>query len=541
VRILATRLHLPCLLALGVTGAWLPLAAAQTPPDAGALIRQIERDAGAQQPPRKTPELDGQHTRTTPAPGGVQFDVKSFAFTGNHLIDSNELAQVVVPWAGKRQDFAALQAAAAAVGEAYRARGWIVRAFLPRQEVREGVVRIEVVEAHLGRIYVDGQAAGRVPLQTVENFVGARLRHGDLLATGALDRGLMLADDLPGVVVAGHLLAGSTPGETDVALKLADESLVIGEVTADNYGARSTGSARIAGDVGLNSPLRFGDYVGGSVIHTRGSDYLRAEYTVPLGVQGIRLGASVSSYRYKLLTAPFEALDTHGSSGSVGLRGSVPVIRARKVNFHVVASWDHRSFDNLANGVHVTRYAVDDLTIAFNGNVFDDLGGGGANAFGLALISSRVDLAGSPSAAADAAGPNVGGTSAKVRVNLSRQQAVVDKFTLFASLSAQFSDRNQDSSEKFYLGGPYGVRAHLADCAAACTACAAATRQRCRWLRRQWLGRGGPGWKRNWHRWRRHDRRWLVVSWQRRSGPRQQWLEWLRGCGRWRQWWRWQR
>jgi len=324
-------------LACSLAGIYGPMAAAQTPPDAGALRRQIEQDQGTPLPPKRPAPID-EGSQLAAQPGGAQVQVQSFAFTGNSLISSEELARVVAPWAGKPQDLAGLQAAAAAVGNAYRSRGWVVRAQLPRQEISNGIVQIEVVEGRLGKVFVEADQDPRVPAEQARAFVAAGLQPGEPLTTHALDRGLMLADDLPGVVVAGRLQAGAAPGETDVALQLGKESFVSGMAGIDNYGVHSTGSTRASASLGLASPLGIGDFLGASLIHSQGSDYLRGEYTVPVGVQGLRLGVNGTLYRYDIQTAPFDALDAHGKSTSGGLQGSYPIIRSRNANLVATAT-----------------------------------------------------------------------------------------------------------------------------------------------------------------------------------------------------------
>ncbi len=48
----------------------------------------------------------------------------------------------------------------------------------------------------------------------------------------------------------------------------------------------------------------------------------------------------------------------------------------------------------------------------------------------------------------------------KVNLDLARVQAVTEHLSLFGRLSAQWADKNLDSSERFGLGGPSGVRAY---------------------------------------------------------------------------------
>ncbi|MCB1899323.1 MAG: hypothetical protein KDH16_08545 [Rhodocyclaceae bacterium] len=97
-------------------------AVAQTPPDAGALQRQIE-----QQRPQAMPgERRSLVPETSPMRGaaGVSVTVKTFRFAGNTLLSDAQLAPSVQPYLNRVLDFNGLQQAVAAVGEAYREAGW---------------------------------------------------------------------------------------------------------------------------------------------------------------------------------------------------------------------------------------------------------------------------------------------------------------------------------------------------------------------------------------------------------------------------------
>ena len=128
---------------------------AQTTPDAGALRQQIESLLPRALPGEKQP-LPALPQEYKPAPG-LAVTVKQFRFAGNTLLTAEQLAPAVAAFLDRPLDFAGLQQAAAAVGEAYRAAGWLVRVYLPRQEITGGVVeltgffctRLRVVEFNL--------------------------------------------------------------------------------------------------------------------------------------------------------------------------------------------------------------------------------------------------------------------------------------------------------------------------------------------------------------------------------------------------------
>jgi hemolysin activation/secretion protein len=383
--------------------------------------------------------------------------VTTFRFTGNTLLGNDELAPLVAEYLNRPISFAELQKAAAAVAEAYRAAGWVVRAYLPQQDIQNGVVTIQIVEAVFGGVKIEGVPAKRIALAQIQNGFEAQQPKGAPLNSNALDRALLLADDLPGVAVSGSLQEGANARETDLILKLADEPIIVGEASLDNTGSRSTGSERFTANLNFNSPFGYGDLVSSNLIHTQGSDYLRLGFTLPVGADGWRVGANASALSYRLIAPEFAALNGKGTSSTVGLDANYPIIRSRLKNLYLGMNYDQKQFDNQSSGAIQSHYQIDTFTANLNGNLFDNLGGGGANSASLALVSGRVAL-GNLDAGENAA---LGGSFSKLRYSLSRQQVITDSVAFYAALSGQDANsKNLDSSEKFYLGGSGGVRAY---------------------------------------------------------------------------------
>jgi hemolysin activation/secretion protein len=447
-----TRLIARLLLVLAVPVTSVSLA--QTPPDAGALQQQIERERQQQLPRRIAPDKPATPAVLPPL-AGIVVTVKEFRFAGNTLLSAEQLAPAVAPFLDRPLDYNQLQAAAAAVAETYRAAGWVVRAYLPQQDIKDGIVTLQIIEAVFGGVKLEGRAARVAGEQLLRN-VSAQQAGGAPLNADALDRALLLADDLPGVTVAGSLAAGAAEGQTDLILKIADEPLLTGEAGLDNTGSRSTGSERFTASLNANSPFGLGDLLSSNLIHTRGSDYLRLAYTIPVGGDGWRLGVNASGLRYKLIVAPYNSSTDKGTSSTLGLEASYPLIRSRLANLYLNLAYDHKAFDNQFGGATTTRYTVDDSSVTLNGNLFDNWGGGGANSASLAWVEGRQDL-GTLNISENA---KLDGRFSKLRYSLSRQQVITDSLALFALLAGQEAGKALDSSEKFYLGGSGGVRAY---------------------------------------------------------------------------------
>lgn len=441
------RFVLCCLLLLAVQS---PLWA-QTP-DAGALRQQIERDLPAPLPPRAAPLA-----QPAPAPSKLSsapvLSVQRFVLQGSTLVPEAQLQAVLQPFLQTPLGFDDLQRAAQAVAQACREAGWIVRTSLPPQDVTEGTVIIHIAEARFAGARLQPPEPTRVAPQRLLALVQAQQQPGQPLSADALDRALLLADDLPGLSVTGMLEPGADADSTALVLTARDTPLINGEVGLDNAGARSTGRARLTLGASLNSPLQRGDLLRADAVKSEGSDYLRGSYSLPLGNNGLRGAVSASTMNYRLVGADFAALGSSGDSSSLGLELSYPLLRSRTANLNLTASLDQKRYRNDAQKVRQSDYRVRSATAGLAGNRYGDRG---VSSFSLSMTDGRVNLG--TLNAGEAA--SRGGSFNKLRYTLAHQQQLADGFTLQATLTGQYSDSDLDSSERFYLGGAGGVRAY---------------------------------------------------------------------------------
>lgn len=446
---------LVCLLAASSAGAVL----AQTVPDAGSLLQQIERD---RPPPPRRPVVAETPTaprEMTTAPG-LTVTVKRFAFAGNTLLADDELAAALAGYLGRPLSFADLQQAAAAVARRYRESGWIVRAYLPRQEINAGIVLIQVVEGRLGGIRLDGDAPTRFPLATALRYIETRQETGAPINAHAIDRAVLLLDDLPGLTAGSAYREGGADGETDLVLKLGDTPLLLGNIDFDNTGSRSTGRERLAVAAYLDGPGGFGEQYSANLLKTEGSRYGRFGITAPVGYDGLRLGINASRLDFKVVTPENRSLDIRGIAETAGFEASYPLLRSRAANLNLAVTADRKHFDNWTVNGSTNRYRIDVATYSLSGNLFDSLGGNGASSASVTLSDGRVDLTGSANRAADAASTQTAGHYRKLKATLSRSQSLADDLALYAQYAIQRASRNLDSSEKLTLGGATGVRAY---------------------------------------------------------------------------------
>ena len=422
-------------------------------PDAGALQQQIENEQKVPLPGPRA--LEPSTVSASVTEGGVTLSVREFHFTGNSLLSSQVLSAAIADYVDRPINFSQIQAAATTIANVYREAGWVVRVFLPQQDILDGIVTIQIVEASFGKVVVDGQPKRLSAAQAVAR-IDAQQKAGQPVNTHAIDRGLLLADDLPGLNTTGYLRAGDVAGQTDLGLNLQDEALWAGAISADNTGSRSTGESRLSGRFYLNSALSYGEQISTQVIDSTGSNYFRLGASLPVGADGWRIGMNASRFDYRLVSSEFKSLKAEGVANSTGLEASYPLIRSRLRNLYFNTNFDHRTFKNTTVAGTTSDYNIRSGSFGLTGNMFDSWSGGGVTSASVVLTQGRVQLA-RLDLSEDR---NLQGDFSKLRYSLSRQQRLTSLLSMSAVYSGQWSNDNLDSSEKMYLGGAAGVRAY---------------------------------------------------------------------------------
>jgi len=439
-------------------------ALAQLRPDAGSLQRDLERDRVLPGAPRSSPTPPSIEEPARPAlraPADTRFFVKGFRITRAGAFPEAELVGLLASFAGRTLSLADLQRAADTVTRYYRDRGYFVaRAYVPAQEIRDGIVEITVLEGRLGAIQLRMATPLRLRPDVASETLRSAIPDDRPISADALDRGLLLLNDLPGIEARAVLSPGEVLGTTVVTAELTEGPLLTGSAEADNQGNKFTGRLRLAASLSLNDPLGFGDQVAARASASSGTRSLRLAYQLPLGYSGLRVGVAWSQTEYRLC-CEFAALLAEGSASSFSLNASYPILRRRDVNLHAVGGLDRRAFYNATIAGVTSDKTTDVIALGLSGNARDRLGGGGLMSGSLTLHAGRLDLSRN---AADLAGDDASARSSgayeKATFSLARLQRLGESTSFYAALGGQLARKNLDSSEKFTLGGANGVRAY---------------------------------------------------------------------------------
>ena len=449
----------PCLLVLVAQVSW-----AQTLPSAGGQMQQM--------PPSPTrPETGTPNLTTRPDPLQIQppmtpaqasasttlFTLKRLQVTGATAFAEAELLEVAGFEPGRELNLKALQAMAERITQHYRRNGFLMaRAYLPAQEIRDGVGSLVVLEGQYGQVQLKNTS--RLDSQVPQDLL-AGLNHRDVIALEPLEERLLLLSAVPGVQVRSSLVPGASLGLSDLVVEVEPGARISGSVDADNAGNRYTGEERIGATVNLNNPTGRGDLASLRVLTSgEGLRYGRVSYQAPVG-RG-RVGVAYSDLAYKL-GREFAALQANGHARIATVFGTYPLRRSRQSNMHIGLSLEAKTFqDRLDAEPSVSDKRVQVVVATWYGDQRDAWGGGGLNSYSLAWSMGSIDIRTPAVLLRDADTARSDGHYNKLAFALSRVQRVNERLTLSASLSGQMASKNLDISEKMELGGMYGVRAY---------------------------------------------------------------------------------
>lgn len=445
---------LSCLL----SGSFLSPAWAQTAPDAGAILRDVQRaTTPAPQPAEQTPQA--QPAPKKPEYKGEKVLVKDFRIRATRFPES-ELKDIVKSYIGQRLTLGELQDAALKISEYYRINGYLARAYIPRQDIKNGVVEIVVLEGKLSKITLDPSSNTRLREDIAVGLVANRMPEGSFLRPDDLQEGVSVLNQTPGISATATVQPGEREGESITALKVTDTPLVSGMARADNGGVRSVGAARVIANAAVNNAFGFGGQAMVTGAKTEHSTYGRLALSAPVGYSGLRFGVNGSALTYKV-DHDFSAVKQDGDAYTVGASATYPIFLKPSFSLFANGTYDHKHLMNRVADLNINDKKVDVGQLSLNMTKPDTWFGGGINNAMLGVSYGTLDLSGNPvDQLVDNVSARSDGSFSKLSASAARTQKITGNSQFFLSGSGQWSSRTLDSSEQMSLGGPDGVRAY---------------------------------------------------------------------------------
>jgi hemolysin activation/secretion protein len=274
-------------------------AHAQQASQSGVDVRQLERRFEAQESAQTSdgrrsvavPRVSRTETPADPTPVVV---LRNVSLTGAHAIAPDRLASAWQPFIGTKVSQADLVTIATDIGDLYRAAGFhLSRAIVPPQDIAGGSVRIQVIEGAISEIELKGEGAEQFGIRALLSPVTSE--YPSRLAT--LERQLMLINTRPGVRITDTQIEeiGTASGHFRLVVCVKTWH-VYAYLGLDNLGSSAVGPWQSYATAAYNSMIAPGDTLALNLSTTPGDPrqlrFARLSYDTPVGVDGLRIGAS---------------------------------------------------------------------------------------------------------------------------------------------------------------------------------------------------------------------------------------------------------
>lgn len=469
----------PLLWAVIVAGLFGGVTFAQTPPGAtpgGALPRV---DPAVQPADESGPlfNIPRVYDRPLGLDEGPRVRVQSFRVAG--VIDRPErgvrVADIEALLESAREAQPAegfsineMQEVAGKVAAYYRQRGYILaQAFVPEQDVVDGVVLVQVLEGRLADVQVEGNA--RYSAKILERPFKALI--GEPIDKDAIESALLTLTNYPGLTAFGVLGSGREVGTSRLTVRVQAEDRVRFETALDNYGSQYAGEYRGQAILTFNNVVGRADrlqLIGLYALDADHSDtngvYGGLDYEIPLFSprDALRFMHLTNAYTVGAEQAGLITSDTEGETqvSEVGYRHDFARTRLGSASLGVAFNVKRSEFR-----APPARIYEDNLTTARLDAQWDrvDTRFRGVNQFAFSYTHGFNDLLGSMGEYDPATGASRLGASGefdKISIHVQRQQRLSQNTSLVLKVDGQYSDDPLVSLEQFSLGGPSSVRAY---------------------------------------------------------------------------------
>ena len=390
-----------------------------------------------------------------------RFEIRRFVVEGNTLLPQAEVDGLLAPHAGKNQDFGDVQRALESLQERYSDRGYTaVRVLVPEQDIRAGTVTLQVIEAVIGKVKIEGN----------KFYDEANIRRGlPGLKEGAppnarrLSQQMQLVNENPAKQGSLSLEAGDEEAKVDATIRVTDERPWRVSTFLDNTGNSQTGQFR-AGAGYQHANLFNRD-------HVFNLQYVTSPEKIS-DVTVIGLGYRIPVYEWNGSVEAFAGhsdvnsgtiqnlFNVSGAGTIFGLRYTQVLPRLDTYEHKLALGWDYRAFKSNVTLLGTTGTLVPDITItplslAYSGR----LPGTGRDLSFYGSYSHNFPGAGDrdqPAFNAQRFGASA--NYSVVRYGAAYTQALPEDTLLRAAYSGQYTRDLLVSGEQFGMGGMDSVR-----------------------------------------------------------------------------------
>lgn len=285
--------------------------------------RQLE--PGQQDTPATEETADIEQPRPQKEIAGAEsifITVSRMEMDPSAVLDNNELSRLQAEFVGNKVSVQDILDLVDKINGLYQASGYIGQAFLVGQDFAEGIVRIRLVEARVGEIFVQGNN------DTRSSFITDRisLSQGDLINMHQLEDSLSRFNIIYDTLLRAELKPGKTFGASDLIVKAGEPEPFQFLIFSDNTGREEVGLYRAGVMFTDRSLLGFRDPLTISVTRAETTTAESISYSVPITRNNTSLGFSFDNNAIVIGSGSFAGLNISGDSTALTVSLQRPFI-----------------------------------------------------------------------------------------------------------------------------------------------------------------------------------------------------------------------
>lgn len=291
-------------------------------------------------PAQVSPSTDAKDKPSQIPQNEVLIPLKRIDILGSSILTSVEIESLVAPLQNKSVTLNQLQEVTDKISQIYQDRNYITsRAVLIPQDIKDGIVTIQVKEGSLER--VDVKRAGDLVGRLNDSYIRDRVLQAGAtpLNFANLEDALQLlrADPLIGDIRA-NLTTGSQADQSILQITVSEAKSFSIRPFFDNYGNTSTGIYRIGVNLQELNTTGNGDSILIGYTRSGSADIYQLNYQYPINPQGGTLGFNFSAGQSPITEPPFDSLNILTDSQTYELAYRQPLLRSPREEFAIGVS-----------------------------------------------------------------------------------------------------------------------------------------------------------------------------------------------------------
>lgn len=405
--------------------------------------------------PLKAPEMELNTREEKPTPQeSISFVLKDIKIEGTTLFKPEAFRDCISKYLNKEVTFKDLDALVDCIKSKYKAKGYLTTtAYVPEQEIKEGILTIKVIEGKMGELKIEGTKW--FPAKLIQDNI--HVKKNELLNITTLERDILRVNKNPDVEAKTVISAGSQPETSDVTMKVKDHFPYYIGAGADNTGTRLVGRENAVLSFRSSDMTGHNDSFFTSYLFSKHANAQSIGYAIPIDNYGTKMGWNFSHYNMRD-GKEFKDLRITGDTKTLGVYLTKELYLSSEKEGYLTAGLDAKSTKKHFDGV-IT--ADDEMRIPYIGCDFTN-----NDLWGSSTISPRFDFGTSGFLGAShlnhptASRPETGGSYFRYSQNVTRVQRMFLESYSVIHFQAQVATHTLAPTEQIQLGGQNSIRGY---------------------------------------------------------------------------------